>query len=93
MSENKKNKQKNLLQETNLKKKKKSQIDALDRFDQQFQNIRKEKKKQTFVSKKFPRVVYQKKILEHTTLSFPLLHSAGLILFNFNLFFFEISKK
>ena len=32
----------------------------MDRFDQQFQNIRKEKKKQTFVSKKFPRVVYQK---------------------------------
>ena len=78
MSENKK-------QETNLKKnaawcrKEKSLIDALDRFDQHFQNIRKEKKNK----QKFPRVVYQKKILEHTTISFPLLHSAGLILLTF----------
>lgn len=68
-----------------LREKEKSQIDALDRFDQQFQNIRKEKKKNICLEK-FPRVVYQKKILEHTTLSFPLLHSAGLVLLT--LFFF-----
>jgi len=68
-----------------LREKEKSQIDALDRFDQQFQNIRKEKKNNNCLEK-FPRVVYQKKILEHTTLSFPLLHSAGLVLL---IFFFN----
>jgi len=40
-------------------KKKKSQIDTLDRFDQQFQNIRKEK--QTFVSKNFQGLFTKKK--------------------------------
>ena len=88
MSENKKQKNKKPIWKKMLRdvgKKKKCQIDALDRFDQQFQNIRKEKKNK----QKFPRVVYQKKILEHTTISFPLLHSAGLII----LTFFLISKK
>jgi hypothetical protein len=65
-----------------MSERKKSQIDALDRFDQQFQNIRKEKKNK----QKFPRVVYQKKILEHTTLSFPLIAQCGAYPFNFNFF-------
>jgi len=53
--------------------------------------ISEKKRKTNICLEKFPRVVYQKKILEHTTLSFPLLHSAGLVLLT--LFFFLTSKK
>jgi len=53
--------------------------------------ISEKKRKTNICLEKFPRVVYQKKILERTTLSFPLLHSAG---FNIlTLILFEISKK
>ena len=83
MSENK-TKKRNQFEEKCCVKKKKSQIDALDRFDQQFQNIRKEKK---HLSRKISKGCLPKKILEHTTLSFPLLHSAGLVLLT--LFFFN----
>ena len=81
MSENKKTNKKTRNQFEKkccvMSKRKKSLIDALDRFDQQFQNIRKEK--QTKISKG----CLPKKILEHTTISFPLLHSAELILLTF----------
>jgi len=62
----------------------------LDRFDQQFQNIRKEKKNKHLSRKISKGCLPKKKILEHTTLSFPLLHSAGL---NILILLFEISKK
>jgi len=67
-------------------KEKKSQIDALDRFDQQFQNIRKEKKNK----QKFPRVVYQKKNPRTYHYILSLIAQCGAYPFNF---FFEISKK
>jgi len=50
-----------------LREKEKSQIDALDRFDQQFQNIRKEKKNK-HLSRKISKGCLPKKILEHTTI-------------------------
>jgi len=42
-------------------KEKKSQIDALDRFDQQFQNIRKEKKNKHLSRKNFQGLFTKKK--------------------------------
>jgi len=71
-----------------LREKEKSQIDALDRFDQQFQNIRKEK--QTFVSKNFQGLFTKKNPRTyHSILS--LIAQCGACPFNF--IFFLTSKK
>ena len=70
MSENKtkETSKKNLLQETNLKKKKEKKSNR--RFGSFWPAISKYPKRKTNIClEKFPRVVYQKKILEHTTLS------------------------
>jgi len=58
-----------------------------------FKISEKKRKTKNICLEKISKGCLPKKILEHTILSFPLLHSAGLILFNFNLFFFEVSKK
>lgn len=61
--------------------KKKNQIDALDRFDQQFQNIRKEK--QTFVSKHFQGLFTKKNPRTYHSI-LPLIAQCGAYDFNFN---------
>lgn len=68
-----------------LREKEKSQIDALDRFDQQFQNIRKEKKKK-HLSRKISKGCLPKKNPRtyHSILS--LIAQCGACPFNFIFF-------
>jgi hypothetical protein len=54
-------------------------------------NFKISEKKNKHLSRNISKGCLPKKILEHTTLSFPLLHSAGLMILT--LILFEISKK
>ena len=90
MSENNKKQTKKIYYKKPIwRKRKKSQIDALDRFDLQFQNIRKEKKNKHLSRKISKGCLPKKNPRTYHSIPFLLLHSAGLILLTFLL----ISKK
>ena len=84
MSENKTKKETNLKKNAAWKRKKSNR-----RFGSFWPAISKypKRKEKKHLSRKISKGCLPKKILEHTTLSFPLLHSAGLVLLT--LFFFN----